>query len=441
MNDRSAQVDFIVPTYNAEDTIIRTLRSLVSQADPHWAATVIDDGSTDSTAHIARSFGDPRVTVITQANTGPSGARNLGFLKTDAPYACFLDADDTLDPHYIEHMLPAAHGSLCGASCAYSYLDTKNNILCTVPALGSDRLTRSASLDLDPPAIMSILYKRSALNRIAQGHTLFNTSLRAYEDWDMLDRLIHYHPNEPCIFAACRTSLAFYSCTPHSLSSNLGDSWLQGCSLLKLRCTQIDELRERTHNWAIGIWAGCIVAGDFSAAHLIQNTIGPLSDDVIPRFVQALRWHAMRRHAIVLSDTDTMQSSIIARCNEFFDNHDLVDRINARITTSSTLHLEQMFRDAESNLRIGGRIIIYGLGRNGEHILSAAGRTGVRVTLTDDQPTRYEHDPRRIRPESISANDTVIVTPLNSDALVRSLRAVSSCRIIRYQCIFRETSS
>ena len=61
---------------------------------------VIDDGSTDATAHIARSFGE-RVTVICQPNGGPAAARNRALEATDGDCIAFLDADDRWHPEKV----------------------------------------------------------------------------------------------------------------------------------------------------------------------------------------------------------------------------------------------------------------------------------------------------------------------------------------------------
>jgi len=92
--------------YNAAGTIGRTIASVLAQDDGDWRLIVIDDGSTDDTAALARSAagGDPRVEVITQANAGCGAARNTGAAASRSEFLCVLDADDAYLPGYLSSM-------------------------------------------------------------------------------------------------------------------------------------------------------------------------------------------------------------------------------------------------------------------------------------------------------------------------------------------------
>src|SRR5262245_52962169 len=88
----TAQVAVIVPCYNAERTLAETLQSVVAQSFP-LELVVIDDGSTDDSLAIARTF-EPGARVLTGPNQGVSAARNLGIAETSADWIVFLDSDD-----------------------------------------------------------------------------------------------------------------------------------------------------------------------------------------------------------------------------------------------------------------------------------------------------------------------------------------------------------
>ena len=94
----TAGLTFIIPAFNAEQTLNRALQSLVRQTTPLWNAIVIDDGSTDATGAIAQSWSerDPRVRVLTQRNEGVAAARNAGVAAAADDFLAFLDADDTV---------------------------------------------------------------------------------------------------------------------------------------------------------------------------------------------------------------------------------------------------------------------------------------------------------------------------------------------------------
>lgn len=92
------QASIIVPAYNVAETLGETLRSLLAQTHPDFEIVVVDDGSTDRTVAVARSFGDPRIRVVQQPNRGLAGARNTGIAAARGAYVGFCDADDLWRP-------------------------------------------------------------------------------------------------------------------------------------------------------------------------------------------------------------------------------------------------------------------------------------------------------------------------------------------------------
>ena len=83
---------------------------------------VVDDGSTDDTAAVVKSFSAPRVRLILQANRGAAAARNLGLAATKGDFVQFLDADDLLSGDKIERQMEALGRAPPGsvASCAWA---------------------------------------------------------------------------------------------------------------------------------------------------------------------------------------------------------------------------------------------------------------------------------------------------------------------------------
>jgi glycosyltransferase involved in cell wall biosynthesis len=102
-------VSIIVPAYNAERFIARTLRSALRQTYVTFEMIVIDDGSTDSTGAVARAFAqsDERVRVISVPNGGVAKARNIGISEAAGELIAFLDADDLWHPTKIAHQVAA----------------------------------------------------------------------------------------------------------------------------------------------------------------------------------------------------------------------------------------------------------------------------------------------------------------------------------------------
>ena len=95
----------MIPAYNAEKWIAETIRSAVNQTWINKEIIIVDDGSTDSTLHIAKQFESKSLTVITQNNRGASAARNKALSYAQGDYLQWLDADDLLAPDKISQQL------------------------------------------------------------------------------------------------------------------------------------------------------------------------------------------------------------------------------------------------------------------------------------------------------------------------------------------------
>lgn len=117
------RVSVIIPAYNAEVFLDRTLRCAVNQTHRSIEIIVVDDGSVDGTRAIAErhALADRRIQVISTENRGVATARNLGISKSTGEYLAFLDADDLWHPTKIEKQLAALHGRPDSWAAAYAY--------------------------------------------------------------------------------------------------------------------------------------------------------------------------------------------------------------------------------------------------------------------------------------------------------------------------------
>lgn len=91
-------VSVVIPAYNAGKWLGDAVGSVLAQTYPEWELIIVNDGSTDGTGDLARSFGDPRILVVDQANQGVSAARNTGIRQSKGEFLCFMDADDAMLP-------------------------------------------------------------------------------------------------------------------------------------------------------------------------------------------------------------------------------------------------------------------------------------------------------------------------------------------------------
>src|SRR5436305_1443891 len=96
----SGLVSVIIPCYNQAHFLDEAIESVLAQTYSNREIIVVDDGSTDNTATVARCHSP--VGYIYQENAGPSAARNTGVKESRGEYLVFLDADDRLLPEALE---------------------------------------------------------------------------------------------------------------------------------------------------------------------------------------------------------------------------------------------------------------------------------------------------------------------------------------------------
>jgi glycosyltransferase involved in cell wall biosynthesis len=94
----SKLVSVIMPAYNGERFISQAIESMLVQTYSGWELIVVDDGSTDATARIVRSYKDPRIVYIHQDNCGQTASLNHGLNLARGEYITTLDVDDWFTP-------------------------------------------------------------------------------------------------------------------------------------------------------------------------------------------------------------------------------------------------------------------------------------------------------------------------------------------------------
>lgn len=97
-------ISCIVPAYNSGKYITETLDSIFAQTYPAIEVIVADDGSTDGTQDIVRTY-PQKVKLLTQDNSGPAETRNLGLLAAAGSFIAFLDADDLWVPEKLSKQM------------------------------------------------------------------------------------------------------------------------------------------------------------------------------------------------------------------------------------------------------------------------------------------------------------------------------------------------
>lgn len=161
-------VSVIVPVFNAENYISKTLESVLSQTYQNLEIIIVDDYSNDSTIQKISKFKDSRIKLIQlDTNQGVSNARNVGILNSTGDYIAFIDSDDIWYNDKIEKQikfLKEKKANFCYT--AYELIDEQNNIKkskINIPEF----VTYNDLLKTNVIACSSVLINKSLLNNVS----------------------------------------------------------------------------------------------------------------------------------------------------------------------------------------------------------------------------------------------------------------------------------
>lgn len=197
-----SRVSVIVPAFNYGRVLPEALDSIAAQTLADWECLIVDDGSTDDTGAVARSFeaGDRRFVYVAQENSGPSATRNRGIRMARGEFLQFLDADDLLEPDKLRaHTRFLDEHPECAAVYGpvhYFRGEGTRRVLLEDRGLankrrvgieyGSQRALERAMVEGNCFAISSPLLRRVSL----EGTGLFDESLPSHEDWEFWLRYV-----------------------------------------------------------------------------------------------------------------------------------------------------------------------------------------------------------------------------------------------------------
>ncbi len=165
-------VSVIIPLYNKAEFIGQCLASVFAQTYKElFEVIVIDDGSTDD--GYAEAYRWP-VRILRISSSGPSFARNLGFAYSTGDFILPLDADDWIDPTYLEKTVPLMENGVGIVSTDMVRFGKVNDVLPARP------LTVEEEKNANEIPCCSLIRREAFLQ--AEG---YNSQADGYEDWDL----------------------------------------------------------------------------------------------------------------------------------------------------------------------------------------------------------------------------------------------------------------
>ena len=129
-----------MPAYNSEKYISESIESVLAQTYSNWELIIVDDGSIDKTATIAKQYAekDLRIKYLYQTNGKQGKARNNGIKNSSGELVAFLDSDDLWIPEKLEIQIEAMHKYQVDLICSEGFI-FQNTINCVQGHLNSFR--------------------------------------------------------------------------------------------------------------------------------------------------------------------------------------------------------------------------------------------------------------------------------------------------------------
>ncbi len=168
-------ISIIVPIYNAENYLDKCIESLLNQTKKEIEIILINDGSTDNSEKIIKSYKDKRIKYFKNENQGIGKTRNFGIEKAKGKYLMFVDSDDYIDKNMAKLMFDKAFSnSLDMVVCDYYKVINNENIEEKLPSFKPTTLKNSPNLLYD--------INLSPWNKIYKTSLVKDNNIRFVED-------------------------------------------------------------------------------------------------------------------------------------------------------------------------------------------------------------------------------------------------------------------
>lgn len=112
-------LSILIPVYNSENYLRDCLNSVAAQIYTKWECLLIDDGSSDHSSEICKSYAerDSRFKYLRKKNGGVADTRNYGLERASGEYVSFVDNDDLLHPMMYQYLIDKLESTNCDVAC------------------------------------------------------------------------------------------------------------------------------------------------------------------------------------------------------------------------------------------------------------------------------------------------------------------------------------
>ncbi len=163
----------VLCTYNDEKYIGEAIQSILSQTYPYFELIIVNDGSTDSTRDIIKSFKDDRIILLDKSNTGLIDSLNVGVSKAKYDWIARMDGDDIAYPDRFAKQVPYINKGyqLIGGSAQYMDMDGNDLFFAKTPTSNAS-IKRQLYVGISPLIHPSVIVKKNLLQEVGgyDGH-------------------------------------------------------------------------------------------------------------------------------------------------------------------------------------------------------------------------------------------------------------------------------
>lgn len=264
-------VSIIIPCFNVEKTIDRCMNSVINQYYKNIEIIVVNDGSTDNTIDLLNKYRkDNRVKIISQVNSGLSGARNTGIELAKGDYIMFVDSDDYISLSMVQLLVYHAKKDKADiVICGFENVNNNDNIDIAKDVDCSQSIvctSKQALQNINKDEVEYNYYGVESWNKLYKIN-LFETIRfplgKLYEDNFKMHLLI----NEATTVSYIKNKLYFYVKTENSITnSKYSEKKFEGLKGFELRIRFFSDNYPELMNLAIRKYLLVLISHYFMAS-------------------------------------------------------------------------------------------------------------------------------------------------------------------------------
>lgn len=211
MRSVDPKITVLMPAFNAARYIGKAVQSVLNQTFTDFELLIINDGSTDETEKIIRSFGDERIRLINQSNQGIAAALNMGLMNANAPLIARFDADDICMPErlYVQYGFLHTHPDhlIVGSDADYIDMDGNYVFSCRLPAHTNEEI-QGLAFRVCPFIHSAVMYRKEPVMKIGgydthayafQDHLLWTKVIKTGNAFNLSQKLVQVRLNPESI--------------------------------------------------------------------------------------------------------------------------------------------------------------------------------------------------------------------------------------------------